>query len=67
MGADGSGVTRVTPGGWGTALDPTWSPDASELAFTRYGDGAGIWIQPSGGGTPTPLEGTEGGDMPSWR
>ncbi len=67
MNGDGSGVTRVTPGGWGTALDPTWSPDATELAFTRYGDGAGIWIQPSGGGTPTPLEGTEGGDMPSWR
>ena len=67
MPADGSGATRVTPGGWGTAFDPTWSPDGTEIAFTRFGDGAGIWIQPAGGGTPTPLEGTEGGDMPDWR
>ncbi len=67
MPADGSAATRVTPAGWGIAIDPTWSPDGAEIAFTRYGDGAGIWIQPSGGGTPTPLEGTEGGDMPDWR
>ena len=66
--ADGSGVTRITPSGWGGAIDPTWSPDGTEIAFTKFGggSGAGIWIEPSGGGTPTPVEGTQGADMPSW-
>jgi Tol biopolymer transport system component len=68
MRADGSDVTRITPAGWGGAIDPTWSRDGTEIAFARYGggSGAGIWIEPSGGGTPTPVEGTEGADMPSW-
>jgi hypothetical protein len=67
--ADGSDVTRITPAGWGGAIDPTWSRDGTEIAFTRIGGGggAGIWIEPSGGGTPTPVDGTDGADMPSWR
>ena len=66
--ADGSDVTRITPAGWGGAIDPTWSPDGTEIAFARFGggSGAGIWIEPSGGGTPTPVDGTDGADMPSW-
>jgi Tol biopolymer transport system component len=66
--ADGSDATRITPSGWGGAIDPTWSPDGTEIAFTKFGGGTspGIWIEPAGGGTPTPVEGTEGADMPSW-
>jgi Tol biopolymer transport system component len=66
--ADGSDIIRITPAGWGGAIDPTWSRDGTEIAFTRIGGGggAGIWIEPSGGGTPTPVDGTDGADMPSW-
>ena len=68
MRPDGSDVTRITPEGWGGAIDPTWSPDGTEIAFARIGggSGAGIWIEPSSGGTPTPVDGTDGADMPSW-
>jgi Tol biopolymer transport system component len=68
MHPDGSDITRITPAGWGGAIDPTWSPDGTEIAFSRVGggSGAGIWIEPSGGGTPTPVDGTDGADMPSW-
>jgi len=68
MQPDGSNITRITPAGWGGAIDPTWSPDGTEIAFNKIGggSGAGIWIEPSGGGTPTPVDGTVGADMPSW-
>jgi Tol biopolymer transport system component len=37
--ADGSGLTRLTQGG----LEPSLSPDGTRVAFTRWGDGEGLY------------------------
>jgi hypothetical protein len=37
--ADGSGLLRITDG-----MDPTWSPDGRQIAFTRWRDPRGVWV-----------------------
>jgi hypothetical protein len=60
MGADGSGVTRLTDG-TGGSRDPTWSADGTKIAFARgyqYDSQpsiAGIWVMNADGSGQTNL------------
>jgi TolB protein len=36
---NGSGLRRVTDG-----MDPTWSPDGSQIAFNRWREPRGVWL-----------------------
>jgi WD40-like Beta Propeller Repeat len=42
---DGSGLRRITDG-----VDPTWSPDGRQIAFTRLRDPRGVWVIDADGG-----------------
>jgi Tol biopolymer transport system component len=37
--ADGSALLRITSG-----TDPVWSPDGSQIAFTRWQEPRGVWV-----------------------
>jgi Tol biopolymer transport system component len=37
--ADGTGLRRLTDG-----IDPIWSPDGQQVAYTRYRDPRGVWV-----------------------
>ncbi len=51
--ADGSGLRRLADG-----LDPAWSPDGTEIAFSRWRSPWGIYlIQPDGSGEERPVDG----------
>lgn len=39
IGADGSGLQRLTDG-----IDPVWSPDGTQLALSRWRDPRGLWV-----------------------
>jgi TolB protein len=43
--ADGSGLRRITDG-----VDPIWSPDGRQIAFTRWRDPRGVWVVDLDGG-----------------
>jgi len=37
--ADGTGLRRITDG-----MDPTWSPDGTQIAFVRWREPRGVWV-----------------------
>lgn len=53
--SDGYNLTAVTTGGE-QALSPTWSPDGSRIAYTRFNDGSGpvVVLDRTGGRHPVP-------------
>jgi Tol biopolymer transport system component len=54
MNADGSGVTKLT--GTGTGDEPAWSPDGTEIDFTRnVGNATGIWVMHADGSQAKPI------------
>ena len=68
MNADGSGVTRLAPGGSAVEHDPTWSPDGRFIAFARAGDPGAIVIVEAGDGTEVRTLGEDGrsAGFPAW-
>jgi Tol biopolymer transport system component len=62
MNADGSSQTRITdPGG---TDDPAWSPDGTEIVFSRHGD---IYVMNADGSNQTRLTNTsEWDEEPAW-
>ena len=54
---------KIESAAWG-AIDPTWSPDGSQLGFTLFGS---IWRVPAGGGTAEQLTSSAGyHGHPAW-
>ena len=49
---DGTGLTNLTNTPGSSEHDPTWSPDASQISYTREGD---IWLMNSDGSGQTNL------------
>jgi TolB protein len=59
----GSAPAKTESAAWG-AIDPTWSPDGSSLAFTLFGS---IWRVPAGGGVAEQLTTSSGyHGHPAW-
>jgi len=44
--ANGSGLRRITDG-----VDPIWSPDGQQIAFTRWREPRGVWVLDVAGGS----------------
>jgi eukaryotic-like serine/threonine-protein kinase len=69
---DGTQRLQLTPTGFSRVLEPVFSPDASQIAFTRVSEAneGQIYVIPSNGGTPeavTSGKGPNGGDWtPTW-
>jgi TolB protein len=64
VGADGSGVTQVAPGG--CEMDPAWSPKGTKIAFAGCGGlfASGIWTMNTDGTNPVRI--AEVGYEPAW-
>ena len=45
---DGTGLQRMTDG-----MDPTWSPDGSQIAFNRWSEPRGVWVTNADGSQNT--------------
>jgi TolB protein len=58
---DGSSLRRITDG-----IDPTWSPDGTEIAFTRWREPRGVWVVDAGGGTEWRAFDWDEARWPSW-
>lgn len=58
---DGSNLTRVTYG-----LDPSWSPDGTQIAFSRWNPPAGLFIVNADGSNEQALFGSDQLLSPQW-
>ncbi|MBI4787016.1 MAG: PD40 domain-containing protein [Chloroflexi bacterium] len=58
---DGSNLTRVTYG-----LDPAWSPDGKQIAFTRWNPPAGVFIADSDGSNEQAIMDASQALSPQW-
>jgi TolB protein len=59
--ADGSGLRRLTDG-----IDPIWSPDGKQVAFTRYRDPRGVWVINADGSGERLVFAWDQARWPSW-
>ena len=48
----GHDLQRITDG-----IDPIWSPDGQQIAFTRWREPRGVWVVGTGGGADDPAAG----------
>jgi dipeptidyl aminopeptidase/acylaminoacyl peptidase len=58
---DGTGLRRLTDG-----LDPIWSPDGKQVAFTRYDNPRGVWVINADGSGARRLFDANESRWPSW-
>jgi hypothetical protein len=59
--ANGTGLRRITDG-----VDPTWSPDGQQIAFTRWRDPRGVWVADAAGGNERRVFDWSEARWPSW-
>jgi hypothetical protein len=59
--ADGSGLRRITDG-----VDPTWSADGEQIAFTRWREPRGVWVVDAEGGNERRIFDWSEARWPSW-
>jgi TolB protein len=66
MNADGSNVTRLTDNA-DDDTNPDWSPDGTQMAFTRYdGMNSHIWVMDASGSGQTQLTAIGDNEEPTW-
>lgn len=58
---DGSQLTRVTDG-----LDPSWSPDGTRIAFTRWHPPTGVFVANADGSNLAPIFAADRALSPQW-
>jgi dipeptidyl aminopeptidase/acylaminoacyl peptidase len=59
--ADGSNLQRITDG-----VDPIWSPDGKQIAFTRWRDPRGVWVVDADGSNERRVFDWDEARWPSW-
>jgi dipeptidyl aminopeptidase/acylaminoacyl peptidase len=59
--ADGSNLQRITDG-----VDPIWSPDGKQIAFTRWRDPRGVWVVDANGSNERRVFDWDEARWPSW-
>ena len=59
--ADGSGLQRITDG-----MDPVWSPDGQQIAFSRWRDPRGVWVADADGSNERRVFDWSEARYPSW-
>ena len=60
--ADGTGLTRLTPGDNGTYFEPSWAPDGSRIVYSGNGE---IYAMDADGGNQLNV-GSASGRKPAW-
>jgi hypothetical protein len=59
--ADGTGLQRIADG-----MDPVWSPDGTQIAFTRWRDPRGVWVMDADGSGERRIFDWSEARWPSW-